>query len=398
MTVKRNEVHPRFVRNIVSSKRDMVCDDNFQRDYVWLAKDRRDFIKSVFLNQAVSGIILADIDSCLRATKASGDQYSTEILKKQKRKDKTQSKVDGEQRTTTLWEFVDDGFTITGKFVDNDGKEHLVENRLFSDLPNRLQDKFLDTQLPVCTLYGYTYKEMVQVFKNIQKGVALSSAEIRWADLTPYNGWVKNQRPRFKEVFEKVDAVEKKIVRKKDVETFDQVMLSLMGHTKLDNCGQSDLNKFYAAGDGKRALSNVPEYDVAQLNRASDVFFDLIKPVIIHNKKHYTKVPIRTFWAVSYVCEYLYDNNLTVLESKLPEFYEFVYNLDRDLCNDSKQVQASDLNTLIESPDSQYYWWWCGVPHNAKVRQRRIEALIARLLGALPQDFIVDESLKIDVV
>jgi len=97
------------------------------------------------------------------------------------------------------------------------------------------------------------------------------------------------------------------------------------------------------------------------------------------------------------VCEYLYDHNLDIKDGRWTDFYQFVYNLDKKMCADSKEKQAMDTKRAVETKkdepaDSQYYWHWTSVPHNPSTRQNRIDALIKRFESELPQEFILNSD------
>ena len=384
MGILKNQVPSlRTVRQIVKNFDRMICDNSFQRDFVWNLDKQREYIKTVISGAASSAIILADLPSCLEASnQGRGTDYGRERLKAQTKKGYTESKIDGHQRTTTLYSFFNNEFTISGIFVDIDGISHAVDNQYYCDLERSLQDTFLYSHVVVTVIYGFTFQEIIKQFVDIQKGDHLTPAEIRWAAMTPYNTHiVKLRRHLFTPAYEKVDAIAKKINRKLDVEVFDQTMLQLMSSTQDTSTGQSNLDAWYAYGDGRSKLDYVPEYDESEIDNAWKIFNEVIKPILINNKVDYTSVAVRTYWATVTAAKYLYSNGYEI--SDYSETYSLIKSVNNKLFQDSKQDQAADTKMQDNPPDSNYYWYWCGVPHNKTHRSRKNQAFIKEFVGRL---------------
>ena len=364
----------RSVHKIVTNFDQMICDDSFQRDFVWNIDKQREYIETVFAGSASSAIILADITSCLTASEHRGTSAGVKKLESQKSENYTESKIDGHQRTTTLKRFYDNEFTITATLIDLNGKAHSIENKFYKQLPLILQNTFLFSNVVVTVNHGFTFQEVVEQFVNVQKGDTLTPAEVRWATLSPYNfSFVKPKRDIFKKALEKVEAFEKKIIRKCDVEIFDQTILQLMPSTKGQNCGQSDLRAWYDYGDGHANFAGVPEYNQVEMDNAWKVFDEYINPILVNNGTDYNRVSIQTYWAIVAAAEYIWENGYVV--SDFAGLYVLIRNTNKNLIQKSKLQQASDINIARkcvpaqdDPPDSRYYWWWCSLPHNAKVR------------------------------
>ena len=387
---KRQVPQLRSVREIVKNFNRMICDNSFQRDFVWNLDNQREYISTVIAGGASSAIILADIPSCLTASEHRGSQYGVQRLKGQHEEGYVESKIDGHQRTTTLYRFFNNEFTISGNFIDVDGIPHDIKNQFFRDLPNSLRDTFLFSNVVVTVISGFSFQEVITQFVDIQKGNHLTHAEIRWASMTPYNPWVKKRRNIYKPALEKVSVFAKKSHRKLDVEVFDQTMLQLMPSTKQNSTFQSNLDTWYAHGEGRGEMKYVEEYKASELDRAWNIFKSFISPILIKNKIDHTKVAIRTYWAIVAASEYLWDHGYKV--SDYSDMYNLIKEINNDLYHDSKMQQAADTKKARQltpmqddPPDNRYYWYWCGVPHAPLDRTRRKNAFLGEFTQRLSQ-------------
>lgn len=385
---KRQVPQLRSVREIVKNFNRMICDNSFQRDFVWNLDKQREYISTVIAGGASSAIILADIPSCLTASEHRGSQYGIQRLKGQHEEGYVESKIDGHQRTTTLHRFCNNEFTISGNFIDVDGITHTIKNQYFRDLPNSLRDTFLYSNVVVTVISGFSFNEIIKQFVDIQKGDHLTHAEIRWASMTPYNPWVKKRRETYKAALEKVEVFAKKSHRKLDVEVFDQTILQLMPSTKQSSTFQSNLDAWYAYGEGRGEMKYVEQYKTSELDRAWNIFQKLISPILVKNKIDYGKVAVRTYWAIVAASEYLWDNGYEV--SDYSDMYNLIKQVNNDLYQDSKIKQAAETKAARQSnsmqddpPDNKYYWYWCGVPHAPADRTRKINAFIAEFTQRL---------------
>lgn len=378
----------RTVRQIVENYHYMICDESFQRDFVWTLDKQREYIQTVMAGSASSAIILADIASCFVASQNRGTKYGENKLKRQSEDGYNESKVDGHQRTTTLNRFYNNQFTISGQYIDIDGKTHTVENKFYRDLPLVLQNTFLFANIVVTVNSGFTYQEIVKMFVDIQKGAALVPAEIRWAALTPYNTWVKSKRKVISEALGRIPTIAKKLHRKYDVEIFDQTILQLMPSTRESNTGQSNLEEWYNYGNGRWTLRNVVQYIEHELDRAWDIFNNYINPILTQNKVDYGKVSLQTYWAIVAAAGYLWDGGYTIKDPS--DLYKFIKEINKGLIQDSKLQQAKDIEVARKAipvqddpADSNYYWYRCGVPHDKKQRSCRNQAFLKEFVGRL---------------
>lgn len=128
----------------------------YQRGPTWSLGQRQRFIDS----------LLSDFDIpkfYLRKCDGSDSGYEWEV-------------VDGQQRLTSIWGFLDNEFPL---MVDSDKVEgHEVAGKFFNDLPDIVQDKLQSYGLTVVELEADN-QEIEDMFLRLQDGDPLNSAEKR---------------------------------------------------------------------------------------------------------------------------------------------------------------------------------------------------------------------------
>ena len=128
----------------------------YQRGPTWSLGQRQRFIDS----------LLSDFDIpkfYLRKCDGSESEYEWEV-------------VDGQQRLTSIWKFLDDEFPL---MIDSDKVAgHEVAGKFFNDLPDVVQDKLQSYGLTVVELEADN-QEIEEMFLRLQDGDPLNSAEKR---------------------------------------------------------------------------------------------------------------------------------------------------------------------------------------------------------------------------
>jgi len=140
-----------------------ILDPDFQRDFVWDRKKQSKLIESCIMRIPLPVFYVAE-------------RLSGEIVI-----------VDGLQRITTFLHYVDNKFRIQGtSFREERNKKSLIEGKYFRELPLKLQERILDTQLIMYILDANApERARLDIFERVNSGVALSRQQMRNA---VYNG------------------------------------------------------------------------------------------------------------------------------------------------------------------------------------------------------------------
>jgi len=140
-----------------------ILDPDFQRDFVWDRKKQSKLIESCIMRIPLPVFYVAE-------------RSSGEIVI-----------VDGLQRITTFLHYVDNKFRIQGtSFREERNKKSLIEGKYFHELPLKLQERILDTQLIMYILDANApERARLDIFERVNSGVALSRQQMRNA---VYNG------------------------------------------------------------------------------------------------------------------------------------------------------------------------------------------------------------------
>ena len=87
--------------------------------------------------------------------------------------------LDGQQRLTTLFDFLDDKWALHGATepIEFDGSMYEIAGKKFSELESELQDAIKGYRFSIQCLENYTYPEVEKLFFNINSGVALSTVQ-----------------------------------------------------------------------------------------------------------------------------------------------------------------------------------------------------------------------------
>ena len=87
--------------------------------------------------------------------------------------------LDGQQRLTSLFEFLDDRWALHGAIepIEFDGFTYDIAGRKFSELEPELQDAIRGYHFSIRCLENYTFAEVEKLFSNLNSGVALSTIQ-----------------------------------------------------------------------------------------------------------------------------------------------------------------------------------------------------------------------------
>lgn len=155
------------VLNRVKQKR-WILNPDFQRAFVWKEDKQSKLIESCIMRIPLPVFYVAE-----------GPEGEIII-------------VDGLQRVTTFLHYVDNKFKIRNTNFEEDQKSS-IEGKYFRELPLRLQERILDTQLIMYILDANApERARLDIFERVNSGISLSRQQMRNAI---YNGpatlWLK---------------------------------------------------------------------------------------------------------------------------------------------------------------------------------------------------------------
>lgn len=132
---------------------------DFQRGYVWKENKRKShLIESLMLSIPIPAFYLFETGA------DSSDDYEFSV-------------IDGQQRLTTIFSFLNDGFRLSSlEYLGN-----LYNGKKFSELPSKIKSRINRTQLALNTLsYDSPHRIVYDIFKRINTGgKALNHQEMR---------------------------------------------------------------------------------------------------------------------------------------------------------------------------------------------------------------------------
>lgn len=162
---------PRTVGDVVDriDRKRYILDPDFQRDFVWPNPKQSKLIESCIMRIPLPVFYVAEA------------------------KDGRIIVVDGLQRLTTFYRFINNQFRLTGLGAKDSDVEHPLEGKLFKELPVSLQERVSDTPLIMYILDAKApERARLDIFERVNSGEPLTRQQMRNA---LYNGpatvWLK---------------------------------------------------------------------------------------------------------------------------------------------------------------------------------------------------------------
>ncbi len=154
-----------IVRRIKQTKL-FKLDPDFQRDFIWDDKKQSKLIESCLMRIPLPVFYLAE-----------GEDGSTIV-------------VDGQQRLTTFFRYLENQFALQ-ELAEESG----LNDKKFSDLPPKLQNRLEDTQLILYLIDSKVPEEArLDIFERVNSGVPLTRQQMRNALYSgPATQWLKEQ-------------------------------------------------------------------------------------------------------------------------------------------------------------------------------------------------------------
>lgn len=148
-----------------SSEQTLRCSLSFQRNSgMWNLITKSSLVASVLSDSFIPAVVF--LKDKVGTNDRGKDICRYEIL-------------DGQQRLTSLFEFLDDRWALHGSIepIEFDGFTYDIAGKKFSELEPELQDAIKGYRFSIQALENYTYPEVEKLFFNINSGVALSTIQ-----------------------------------------------------------------------------------------------------------------------------------------------------------------------------------------------------------------------------
>lgn len=127
-------------------------DPDFQRGKVWSLSKQQYFIDTILKGWGIPKIYLA---------KGGGPSEENYVC------------IDGKQRLTAIFAFVQDGFSLGHQKYT----EKSFQNKFYTELPKKVQDAIDRYKITTEIISGATEGELGELFKRLQHGLQLNSSE-----------------------------------------------------------------------------------------------------------------------------------------------------------------------------------------------------------------------------
>ena len=389
------------VRDVVKdyNEKRMAVVKDFQRREVWQKKTVNEYIESVSEGTAVSGIIVADIESGTEASQACGDHRGAKRYKKLYAEGKRTVNEDGQNRLRKgLMAFVNNETTFTGTLFDLEYKPKQFINIKFEKLPLDFQHAFWNSTVVMVTIKNAPFRKLPAIFRKLNAGDALNRTEMRQSFQTDISNWIRDYcEGTFADMFPRFSGFsDQQIRRMRDIELVTQSFMTCNTHTKDRFFRDEDMDWFFEIGEDK-PMSKVVQYDSAERQRFISIL-EMVYDTV--NQQEYVPpsktIPQRTFWALLTVAEHFYDSNGQYTIHSFDQFYRDVYRIDFRLVTDSKISQSNDIKTARANnphfdeeqiqklvPDKKYYWSQCRHMETPTQRTARKATLIDEVIAQI---------------
>lgn len=379
-------------------KRGIVKDRKFQRKSCWSSRNETGYISTLLNGGDLDTFSIVDNKASMEAAAHLMDLESKQYFSSSLSLGAYTS-IDGQNRENALTRFTNDSFTITGTFWDKDGRIHDIKNKHFKNLPPRLRDRLMDTQVAVNLISETTVEEMPKLFQNRNSGKPLNAQENRNSfpsdmssiirsiaeDPTVSRIWEASQEMKDHKIAESADA---EVTAKMYMSLIDskKTSSSLPGFSTLD-LKRKDLDNFYEIGIRKRVGSQgyPEEYSTYQSERVLRIL-KMVSALVQAKECKKGSVKMRSLWALLTVCAHLDTSGKRVKKGRLAELYDIVVKTDLELLAEGDlQLSECTVNWNSEgqvgpkpSPSS-FYRHRAGNTDVSIQRLARNEMLLTRL-------------------
>tara|TARA_R110002074_G_scaffold325407_3_gene495714 strand:+ start:68 stop:1261 length:1194 start_codon:yes stop_codon:yes gene_type:complete len=362
----------------------LKVDRSFNRRVVWTSADRDLYYESLTKNRVPSPHVMADIEMCRDHSEAQGDDISAQYYQKFHDKGYRYISLDGQNRGRAIMDLLNNKVTISGTFLDADGKEQTIKNKFFKDLPNRLQDHFRTGCEIDVKIYDDVLKdELTTIFKSINSGCPLNAQEMRNATLSPIATWVREQRNMYEDAIHKIT---KPTVINRMIDDENVAKMAIVLTRPNKGLSSKDIDNWYKEGIGYNTVKdpNSP-YKWSAIRRAENILKTFASVIDVQKVYAGNKtVAMRSTWATLYAIEWVLDNDHVISDKK--EFFKQVKNIDDKLSTRSQLKFAAAKQKALENgydpnaiSSESYYHRWQALPHQPPMRKKLKVELLSEL-------------------
>tara|TARA_R100000664_G_C2757098_1_gene145167 strand:- start:923 stop:2110 length:1188 start_codon:yes stop_codon:yes gene_type:complete len=390
---------PKFVKQTFKK---IHVDRSFQRKVCWTDETARKFILSVNKGRTPYPIVVADVETGIEQSIDSLNEVSENYYNNVKSNGCSMISLDGLQRSNALKRFFTDDLSITGEFFDADGMSLDINNKFFSSLPQRLQDKFNDYNVEIKVMEDLLYDELKENFININDGDPLNDQEKRNAYPTSISKYIRelSESNITNQIWIKITGMRQNVInRSLDAELLLKAFMATHPD-KNYSPSKKNMDSFYELGVGKYSVSEYRSDVRSRFNCIMATVRDLCSKQTKHVGKG--KIPQRQWWASVFLAARVYDENLQI--DDYAEAYNEVYIIEKDLIAESKSKQGKDhdlykkslstSNPISEPSDSDYYWHWASEPLKSGERSKRLNKLFSQSFKHISEKDLVPNAAK----
>lgn len=294
--------------------------------------------------------------------------YFYEFLDKNLKKTKREI-VDGQQRVTTIVDFINEKFTLTSVSNEYGGKK-------FSDLSEDDQVRFLSSSVPVDMILNAERVDILEMFRRMNAyTLPLNDAEKRHSTFQGEFKWFINTvSDQYYTFFSEFGIfTNRQIVRMADAELIAEVVLAMesgivsSNNTLLSRLYKNYDREFHEKEEYKEKINEVFEFIIAKFNLLRKSY--LMKPYVIHS-----------------LCCALLHNKYGLpgaeLTLNLPATGEFIRDFDTAL-RGLEALSAAHESKELEGEFAEYVWACMAGTNREPRRIARTKNLCLALNGEL---------------
>ena len=368
-----------FKRSIIKT---ITTEESFERPYgCWGKNNKNGFIQDVFCEFAATPIVLADVNSCRHYAEIQQDEVSEKYFDKMYLRKFRYISLDGKHRTKCILDFLnnEEGATYTGVTVDLEGNRVTVRNKYFKDLPESVQNKFLNSQICMTVFEDVRKEDLSRIFLGLNANESLTKQHKRNALQTPMSKWTRDLAKDHKSLF--VSLFGPKSLPLMKPEEFISKLYLHYTDSKSD-VGESALNRLYKDGVNLNWAEGYCSFSSQKTSKLLDLMTAINTVQKIPNKKHL---------CFTLVCQSLIDNRFVVDDESV--FITEVTNLENKLDKDSRDQQVQDEKSGLTTM-ANYYFEQMRLNWSGDYRKKRQTTIWSEIMKS-PSKYGISKSIAL---